>query len=101
MPNEAWRSIRAGGKSKTKKSRRTLALPKQSVKALRLHHQLQAEQARQLTRPGQERGLVFASTVGTEWNANNVPQSFRAVTAQTDLNPDECDRPFCANKHPD
>ncbi|MER6810899.1 site-specific integrase [Spirillospora sp. NPDC000708] len=84
-----WRSVRAGGKTKTKKSRRTLALPKRCVEALRFQRQLQDEQRQAAGTAWQEHGLVFASTVGTERNANNVLRSFRAVLARTDLNPDE------------
>ncbi len=84
-----WRSVRAGGKTKTKKSRRTLALPKRCVEALQYQRQLQDEQRKAAGNTWQEHGLVFASTVGTERNANNVLRSFRAVLAKTDLNPDE------------
>ena len=38
-----WRAQRHGGDTKTGKSRRTLALPRRCVDALREHHKLQAE----------------------------------------------------------
>ncbi|MGW2306427.1 tyrosine-type recombinase/integrase [Actinomadura luteofluorescens] len=81
--------MRAGGKTETKKSRRTLGLPMRCVEALRFQRQLQDEQRQAAGTAWQEHGLVFASTVGTERNANNIPRSFRAVLAKTDLNPDE------------
>jgi integrase len=84
-----WRSVRAGGKTKTKKSRRTLALPKRCVDALRFQRQLQAEQRAAAGKKWREHDLVFASAVGTRRNANNVLRSFRAILAKTDLNPDE------------
>ncbi|WP_433474981.1 tyrosine-type recombinase/integrase [Spirillospora sp. CA-142024] len=84
-----WRSVRAGGKTKTKKSRRTLALPKRCVDALRLQRELQDEQRAAAGKAWQEHDLVFASTVGTKRNANNVLRSFRAILAKTDLDPDE------------
>jgi integrase len=84
-----WRSVRAGGRTKTKKSRRTLALPKRCVDALRFQHQLQTEQRTAAGEKWQEHDLVFASTVGTRRNANNVLRSFRAILAKTDLDPDE------------
>jgi site-specific recombinase XerD len=37
------------------------------------------------TPPTQENGLVFASSVGTARNANNVLRSFRSVVARTSL----------------
>ncbi|MFC9971442.1 hypothetical protein ACFVH6_11160 [Spirillospora sp. NPDC127200] len=39
-----WRSVRAGGRTKTKKSRRSLVLPKRCVEALRFHMELQERQ---------------------------------------------------------
>jgi integrase len=39
---EVWRSVRTGGDTKTKKSRRTLALPPQAVDALKTHKARQA-----------------------------------------------------------
>lgn len=44
---EVWRSIREGGDTKTKKSRRTLALPIRCVVALRLHRLRQRAEARE------------------------------------------------------
>lgn len=84
-----WRSVRAKGKTKTKKSRRSLALPKRCVEALRLHQELQARQREVAGKRWQEQDLVFASTVGTLRNANNVLRSFRAVLAKTDLTPED------------
>jgi integrase len=80
-----WHSVRSGRDTKTKKSRRTLALPKRCVEALRFHHVLQAQQRRAAGKRWQEHDLVFASTVGTERNANNVLRSFRAILRKTNL----------------
>ena len=80
-----WRSVRAGGETKTKKSRRTLALPMRCVEALGIHRELQQSQRQAPGKAWQEHGLVFASSVGTERNANNVLRSFRAVVAKTTL----------------
>lgn len=82
-----WRSVRAGGKTKTKKSRRTLALPQRCVEALVFQRELQAQQREAVGNRWQEHDLVFASAVGTERNANNVLRSFRVVLAKTDLDP--------------
>src|SRR5256885_13103534 len=43
---QVWRSVRDGGDTKTKKSRRTLALPLRGVVALRSHREAQ-DQARE------------------------------------------------------
>jgi integrase len=78
---EVWRSVRADGDTKTRKSRRTLALPARCVEALR------KQRAQQLTdrlRSGdrwQENGLVFATSVGTKMSAGNVRRDFRRALA--------------------
>lgn len=54
---QVWRSVRADGDTKTKKSRRTLALPARCVTALTTQHERQGQ-------PAADR-LVFASTAGT------------------------------------
>ena len=59
-----WRSQRYGGDTKTGKSRRTLALPRRCVEALREHQRLQAEDRLRAGELWQDHGLVFASTVG-------------------------------------
>lgn len=84
-----WRSVRAGGDTKTVKSRRTLALPKRCVDALLFHQDLQEKQRKAASEAWREHGLVFASTLGTERNANNVLRSFRAILEKTDLTPEE------------
>jgi integrase len=84
-----WRSVRAGGDTKTKRSRRTLALPRRCVDALRLHRDFQVRQRQAAGPAWQEHGLVFASSVGTPRNVNNVLRSFRSVLARTSLNPED------------
>ena len=72
-----WRSVRQGGDTKTRKSRRTLALPQAAVKALREHHRKQAEDRLAAGAAWQETGLVFVSTIGTALDASNVRREFR------------------------
>lgn len=71
-----WRSVRAGGDTKTRKSRRTLALPRRCVDVLRLHRDEQCKEQGDEWRPD---GLVFASAVGTPLDASNVRRAFRNV----------------------
>ncbi|MEU7894916.1 site-specific integrase [Nonomuraea sp. NPDC049152] len=75
-----WRADRDGGDTKTRKSRRTLELPKLAVQALRLHHVRQAAQKLQVGEAWQDRNLVFCSNVGTPLDAANVRRSFRRIT---------------------
>lgn len=82
-----WRSVRAGGDTKTQKSRRTLALPRRCVEVLRLHRE---EQRREQGGSWTIGGLVFASSAGTELDASNVRRAFRVVIRDAKgLNPAE------------
>jgi integrase len=80
-----WRAQRHGGDTKTGKSRRTLALPRRCVDALREHHRLQAEDRLRAGELWQDHVLVFASTVGTPLNANNVIRAFQGLTEKAGL----------------
>lgn len=71
-----WRSIRAGGDTKTRKSRRTLALPARCVEVL---EELQAAQQKAERDSWKASHLVFASATGTELDAANVRRAFRTV----------------------
>ena len=74
-----WRSVRAGGDTKTRKSRRTLALPLRCVGELRAPRARQAA-ARRLAGDGwQDNDLVFASEAGTPLDAANVRRGFRRI----------------------
>jgi integrase len=74
-----WRSARARGDTKTRKSRRTLGLPHLAAAALRtLHEDTGAEPAE----------LVFSTTAGQALDAANVRRSFRAVCTAAGIGPD-------------
>lgn len=83
-----WRSERFGGDTKTGKSRRTLALPRRCVEALREHRRRQAGDRLRAGALWQDHGLVFASTIGTPLSANNVIRPFRALTEKAGLGRD-------------
>ena len=74
-----WRSVRQGGDTKTRKSRRTLALPLTAIEALREHRGRQAEDQLAAGALWQENGLVFVSTIGTALDASNVRREFRRI----------------------
>ncbi|MBK1784558.1 tyrosine-type recombinase/integrase [Prauserella cavernicola] len=80
-----WRSTREHGDTKTKKSRRSLALPRRCVDALRAHEGKQAYLRRLAGNRWQETGLVFSSAVGTELDAANVRRGFRKVADKAGL----------------
>src|SRR5215467_14400852 len=68
-----WRAERAGGDTKTPQSRRTLALPRKCVEALREHRVQQAQDRLAAGPLWRDHGLVFAAGVGTGW----VPREMR------------------------
>ena len=71
-----WRSVRAGGRTKTERSRRTLGLPEIAVTALREEWQHQAADRRPAW---EDHGLVFCTSVGTPLDVSNVLKRFKAV----------------------
>jgi integrase len=74
-----WRSVRTGGDTKTKKSRRTLALPRRCIDALQRHQTAQEGERRAAGEGWREHGLVFASKVGTPLDPSHVRRDFRAA----------------------
>jgi integrase len=80
-----YRSVRASGDTKTPKSRRILRLPVKAVAALRDHRSQQAAARLKAGELWQDRGLVFASAVGTPLDAHNVRRSFRVITKEAGL----------------
>jgi integrase len=80
-----WRAERAGGDTKTPESRRTLALPRKCVEALREHRVRQAEDRLAAGPLWRDHGLVFASAVGTPMDDHNVRRMFREITQDAGL----------------
>jgi integrase len=84
-----WRSVRAGGDTKTRKSRRTLKLPQRCVDALRTHHAHHAGMRQAAGSRWHDNDLVFPSQVGTPLDASHVRRSFRRVVEAAGLNPQD------------
>ncbi|WP_203883034.1 hypothetical protein [Planotetraspora kaengkrachanensis] len=61
-----WHSVRTDGDTKTRTSRRTLALPARCVEALRLHRDRQAVIRQRSAAAWKDHDLVFATRYGTE-----------------------------------
>jgi integrase len=72
-----WRSVRRGGDTKTRKSRRPLALPACCVEALWQQSEDQGWDRLSADDAGEEHGLVFSSAVGKPLDAANVRRAFR------------------------
>jgi integrase len=71
---EVWRSVRKGGDTKTRKSRRTLALPDEVVRVLAAHQERQRVIRDRAFRRSQwnENNLVFCDRYGKELTAQSV-----------------------------
>ncbi|MGI8446702.1 MAG: tyrosine-type recombinase/integrase [Streptosporangiaceae bacterium] len=80
-----WRSVRAGGDTKTEKSRRTLEFPGEAADALRAHRTRQAEERLAAGPLWRDHGLVFASQSGTPLDASHVRRAFKSITRKAGL----------------
>lgn len=79
-PNvRVWRSVRTGGDTKTRKSRRSLAMPQCAVDALKAHRAAQDATRQTAGKHWQEHGLVFPTKRGTPQNDANIRLDFRRV----------------------
>jgi integrase len=76
-----WRSVRAHGDTKTRKSRRSLALPARCVRVLTERYKSQGDP--------DEDALVFASQAGTQLDRHNVLRAFRPIIKAAGLDPSE------------
>lgn len=79
-----WRSVRSGGDTKTRKSRRTLALPGRCIDALRAQRSQQAAEKRTAGEAWKEHGLVFSSKVGTPLDPSHVRRDFRRAIKEAE-----------------
>jgi integrase len=83
-----WRSDRAGGDTKTPKSRRTLRLAQIAVAALRQRKAAQAADRLKAGGMWQDTGLVFTTTIGTMFDQHNIRRGFRQITKAAGLGED-------------
>jgi integrase len=84
-----WRSVRVKGDTKTKKSRRTIALPARTVAALKRHGELQNLWRANTGRMWSDDDLVFITATGGALDAANVRRQFRQVVKAAGLSPRE------------
>jgi len=85
-----WRSVRRSGDTKTRKSRRTLALPARCVEALWRQFEDQGWDRLAADEEWEEHGLVLSSAVGKPLDAANVRRAFRQALKGIDgINADE------------
>lgn len=74
-----WRSVRKGGDTKTRKSRRTLALPAPVVAALRTHQEAQEAERQAAGARWPNTDLVFRTRSGERLDVNNVRRDFQSI----------------------
>jgi integrase len=79
-----WRSVRATGDTKTRKSRRTIALPRRCVLALRSWQVRQDDVSRAARKAI---ALVFVSDTGARIDKDTVLRAFRGITGAAGLDP--------------
>jgi integrase len=83
-----WRSDRAGGDTKTNRSRRTLKLPEIALSALRERRAAQAVDRLAAGELWQDSGLVFTTSIGTMLDQHNIRREFRQITKTAGLGED-------------
>ena len=74
-----WRSVRTDGDTKTRRSRRTLALSATCVEALSDHRRMQFLHPRPISQGRVGSRLVFCTGTGSELDASHVRRAFRTV----------------------
>ncbi|GAA4422042.1 tyrosine recombinase XerC [Actinokineospora soli] len=79
------RSVRASGDTKTRKSRRSVALAPRAVRALKAQAARQKALWDAAGRPWDSSVLVFASESGTQMDAANVRRGFRRIAKRAGL----------------
>lgn len=85
---EVWRSVRRHGDTKTRKSRRTIALPRQVVEVLEEHQRWQKQERASKGMAWSPTGLVFTTRSGGPLDAANVRRDFKAIVRKAGLAPE-------------
>jgi integrase len=80
-----YRSVRAKGDTKTRKSRRVLKLPERATEALKEHRTRQAAERLRAGSAWQDHGLVFCREDGTPLDRWQVRREFAAITKAAGL----------------
>ncbi|WP_234367410.1 MULTISPECIES: tyrosine-type recombinase/integrase [Streptomyces] len=83
-----WRSARKHGETKTRKSRRTIALPNQVVDVLEEHLCWQKQERASRGMEWSPAGRVFTTRTGEPLDAANVRSDFKAIAKRAALKPE-------------
>jgi len=80
-----WRSTRRNGDVKTEKSKRSLALPKRAIAALKAHRKRQAAERLAAGERWQENNLVFCHEDGRQFTKEALNHRFSKITRRAGL----------------
>lgn len=83
-----WRSVRKHGEPKTRKSRRTIALPNQVVDVLEEHLRWQKQERASKGKEWSPTGRVFTTRSGEPLDAANVRRDLKAIVKKAGLKPE-------------
>jgi integrase len=83
-----WRSVRRHGDTKTRKSRRTIALAQQVDEVLKEHRRWQKQERKSQGKEWDPCGLVFTTRSGEPLDPANVRRDFRAIVKKAGLVPE-------------
>ncbi len=83
-----WRSVRKHGETRTRRSRRTTALPKQVVDVLEEHRRWQKRERASKGMEWSPAGRVFTTRSGEPLDAANVRRDFKAIAKKAGLKPE-------------
>jgi integrase len=88
------------GETKTKRGRRLVNLTPSTVTALKTHRRCQLEERMRLSGLYKDRGLIFATNVGTPVNPENlVKRSFKPLLQRAGLPRDPLPQPAAHLRH--
>ncbi|MCL6300484.1 tyrosine-type recombinase/integrase [Streptomyces kronopolitis] len=76
---DVWRSVRRGAETKTRKSRRSLAMPLQAATVIAAHRERQRREFKEQGKAWTEQGLVFPGDTGEVRTALNVRRNLRRL----------------------
>ncbi|WP_030304167.1 site-specific integrase [Streptomyces katrae] len=82
---DVWRSVRSHGDTKTRKSRRSLAMPKQVAAVMDAYCTRQQAEAKAAGREWTSEGLVFPTEDGKLRTALNVRRNFRILLKEAGI----------------
>ncbi|SED10523.1 Site-specific recombinase XerD [Streptomyces sp. 3213] len=87
---DVWRSVRRHGDTKTRKSRRSLAMPRQAALVMKAHKRREQVKCLAAEKEWTEEALVFPTETGDVRSALNVRRNFRTLLKEAGFeNPTE------------